>query len=374
VILGAIAALLVAVWPSARDAAYTAALIAHLARPLRAGPLHRWTGTPAHESVAIPSPGRPLAATLFRPAGTSRGAGLILVHGLNPRGKDDPLLVWVADLFARSGFVVLMPDFTGFRALAPRAGDVDEIVASARYLSERVAGGRPDNVGLVAFSFGAGPTVVAAADPGARDCVRFVVSFGGYYDLVNVINFATTGWYEYREHRGQVTPLHWLRWIFLKFNLDLLSDPLDRAILGEIASREQEPPDPRAADLTPEGRAVYALVVNRDPARVPELLKQVDSKVLDQIARLSPSRAMKDLRTTLFIAHSNPDPSIPFTESLHLAEAAADPARVHLLLVGGFRHVQPQFPPLTWSSFWNFYLDEGRRLFVWVYRLVRAGA
>jgi hypothetical protein len=346
----------------------------HLAHPLQPGPLHRWTGTPGRESLAIPLPGKRVAATLFRPSRAARGTGLILVHGLNAKGKDDPLLVWMADLFARTGFVVVTPDLTGFRSLAPRAGDVDEIVASARFLSARVGGSRRDNVGLVAFSLGAGPAVVAAADLGARELVRFVVSFGGYYDLANVITFATTGWYEHRGLRGQVTPLHWQRWFFLKFNLDLLSNPLDRAILGEIAGREQGSPNPRAADLTPEGKAVYALVVNRDPARAPELLGQTPAQVREQIARLSPSGAVKDLRAALFIAHSNPDPSIPFTESLRLAEAAPDPARVHLVLLGYFRHMQPRLPPLTWAAVWDFYLGEGRRLFLWVYRLLRAGA
>jgi fermentation-respiration switch protein FrsA (DUF1100 family) len=250
---------------------------------------------------------------------------------------------------------------------------VDEIDASARFLSQRLGGGGRDNVGLVAFSLGGGPAVVAAAEPGARDLVRFVVSFGGYYDLANVITYATTGWYEHRGLSGRVTPLHWQRWFFLKFNLDLLSDPLDRAILGEIAGREQGPPHPRATDLTPQGKAIYALVINQDPNRAPALLAQLPPEVREQIARLSPARVMKDLRATLFVAHSDPDPSIPFTESLRLAEAAPDPARVHLVLLGSFRHMQPQLPPLTWGTLWEFYLGEGRRLFLWVYRLMRAG-
>ncbi len=378
VVLGAIAVVLVGLWPLARDAALALALMRHLAHPLQPGPLTRWTAGPAREDLTVPSPGRGLAATLFRPGGAPRGAGVVLVHGVNETGKDDPRIVWVADLLARAGFMVLTPDFTGFKSLTLRAGDIDEIVASARFLDARLPGGRPDKVGLVAFSYGAGPAVVAAAEPALRDRLRFVVSFGGYYDLANVITFVTTGRYEYRGERGQLAPNPYNRWIFLKYNLDLIGDPVDRALLAEVARHRADRPlaeaAPLAASLTPEGRAIYDLMGNQDPARVPALLRRVHPDVAAQIARLSPARAVQQVRAHLFIAHSNPDEFIPFTESLRLAEAAPDPARVHLVLLGGFRHVRPEFPPLTWSSFWGFYLAEGRRMFWFVFRLLRVGA
>jgi pimeloyl-ACP methyl ester carboxylesterase len=378
VILGAIAVVLVGLWPLARDAALALALMRHLARPLQPGPLTRWTAAPPREDLTVPYPAKGLAATLFRPGGAARSAGVVLIHGVNETGKDDPRIIWVADLLARAGFMVLVPDFTGFKSLTLRASDIDEIVASARFLDARLPGRRPDKVGLVAFSYGAGPAVAAAAEPAARDRLRFVVSFGGYYDLANVITFVTTGRYEYRGERGQLAPNPYNRWIFLKYNLDLLGDPADRALLVEIARHKAERPPveaaPLAAKLTPEGKALYALMANRDPARVPALLRQVHPDVAAQIARLSPARVVRDVRAHLFIAHSNPDEFIPFTESLRLAEAAPDPARVHLVLLGGFRHVRPEFPPLTWSSLWNFYLAEGRRMFWFVFRLLRVGA
>ena len=378
VVLGAIAVSLVSVWPLARDAAFSLALLRHLARPLESGPLTRWTPEPHRDDLTVPTPGRGLAARLFQPGGTPRRTGVVLVHGVNETGKDDPRIIWVADLLARAGFVVLTPDFTGFKSLTLRASDIDEIVASIRFLQGRMTGGGQGRVGLVAFSYGAGPAVVAAADPAVRDHLRFVVSFGGYYDLANVITFVTTGRYEYRGEQGQLAPNPYNRWIFLKYNLDLLKDPVDRAILGRIARQQSEPPSEEAgalaAGLTPEGRAIYELMGNQDPARVPALLRQLDPDVAAQIARLSPSRAVKDVRAHLFIAHSDPDEFIPFTESLRLAEAAPDSSRVHLAILGSFRHVRPAFPPFTWSSLWSFYLPEGRKMFWFVFRLLRVGA
>ena len=378
IIVGAAFLGAVGLWPFARDAAFAVALIAQLARPLQPGPLTRWTAAPSRESLTVPSGEKILAATLFRPASSARGTGVVLVHGVNETGKDDPRIVWVADLLARAGFLVLTPDFTGFKSLTLRASDIDEIAASARFLGARMPGGGPERVGLVAFSYGAGPAMVAAAGPAVRDQIRFVVSFGGYYDLANVITFVTTGWYEHRDHRGRLAPNPYNRWIFLKYNLDLLHDPRDRAILVEVTrDRAGGPPGqegPPPPGLTPEGQAIYALLRNRDPARMPALLGQLHPDVATQIARLSPSRVLRDVRARLFIVHSNPDEYIPFTESLRLAEAAPDPGRVHLAILGSFRHVRPEFPPLTWQSFWSFYLEEGGRMFLLVYRLLRTGA
>jgi hypothetical protein len=379
IIPGAAAAAALATWPLARDAALTVCLISQLAAPLQPGPLTRWTAAPGREGISIPGAGKELAATLFLPSARPRSAGVILVHGVNETGKDDPRIVWVADLMARAGFVVLTPDFTGFKSLTLRASDIDEIAASARFLGGRMPAGRPDSVGLVAFSYGAGPALVAAAAAAVRDRVRFVVSFGGYYDLANVITFVTTGWYEHRERRGRLAPNPYNRWIFLKYNLDLLTDPVDRAILAQLARLQEEGraaagAGPLASNLTPEGRAVYELMGNRDPERVPVLLRQLPADVTAQIARLSPARAMQDVRARLFIVHSDPDEYIPFTESLRLAEAAPDPSRVHLAILKSFRHVRPEFPPLTWGSFWGFYLREGRKMFWLVFRLLRAGA
>ena len=94
------------------------------------------------------------------------------MHGVNETGKDDPRIVWVADLLARAGFLVLTPDFTGFKSLTLRASDLDEIAASARFLGARMPGGGPERVGLVAFSYGAGPAVVAAAKLAWKRVVR----------------------------------------------------------------------------------------------------------------------------------------------------------------------------------------------------------
>ncbi len=342
----ALAGLLLA-WPFVWDAILSGLLLAQVASPLAPGPLTRITEAPERQSVTFQGGGRQMVATLYRPARSSSearpGTAIILVHGVNEIGKDDSRIVWLAELLARSGFRVLTPDFLGFKSLTVRTSDVEELVASIQYLAGRREDVTAGRVGLIGFSYGAGPTIVAAADPRARDLVQFAVSFGGYYDLLDVITFVTTGYYEFGDVRGRIIPNEYARWIFLRYNLELISSARDREILKEITDAKAKNPTvdatPLGATLGPEGRAAYELLVNQDPAKVPALVESLSPSIREQIRFLSPSRVIRDLRARLFIIHSDPDDFMPMTESLRLAAALKSRGNVQ-----GLQSCAAQFP------------------------------
>jgi acetyl esterase/lipase len=375
----ALAALLVLAWPLVWDGILSGLLLAQVATPLTPGLLTRITDAPQRQSVTFPGGGREMVATLYRPArsrfGAGTGVGVILVHGVNEAGKDDERIVWLADLLARSGFTVLTPDFLGFKSLTLRTSDVEELVASIQYLSARRENAVAKRVGLIGFSYGAGPTVIAGADPRIRDLVQFVFSFGGYYDLLNVITFVTTGYYEFGDLRGRILPNEYTRWIFLRYNLGLIPSARDREVLKEIADAKAKDPAVDAGHLAgtlgPEGRATYDLLVNRDPQRVPFLVEALSPSIREQIHFLSPSRVIRDLRARLLIVHSNPDDFMPMTESLRLAAALRSRGNVHLALLRVFDHVRPNFPKLSLDNFFRIYIPEGGKAYWLIFDLVR---
>jgi dienelactone hydrolase len=371
----ALATLLALAWPVVWDAILSGLLLVQVATPLTPGPLHRVTDAPARQAVTFPGGGRSMVATLYRPSGSRTGTGIILVHGVNETGKDDVRIVWLADMLARSGFTVLTPDFLGFKSLTLRTSDVEELVASIQYLAGRSEDVAPDQVGLIGFSYGAGPTIIAAADRRVQDRVQFVVSFGGYYDLLNVITFITTGHYDFGELRGRIIPNEYSRWIFLRYNLELIPTIRDREILQEIAEAKAKNPavdaGPLAAALGPEGRAAYDLLVNREPDRVVALVAGLGPGVREQIRFLSPSRVIRDLRGRLFVVHSDPDDYMPKTESLRLAAALESRGNVHLTLLKAFDHVRPNFPRLSLETFYRVYIPEGGKVFWLLFDLMR---
>src|SRR3972149_3263126 len=102
--------------------------------------------------------------------------------------------------------------------------------------SPRPEGGSP--TGILGFSFGAGPALLAAADPAIRDQIALVGSFGGYWDLANVIGFITTGWFEEDGTWRPAAQQSYNRWKLLAALVPYMEDPGERARLQRLADRK----------------------------------------------------------------------------------------------------------------------------------------
>ncbi len=113
-----------------------------------------------------------------------------------------------------------------------------------------------------------------------------------------------------------------------------------------------------ARGLCPEGGAAYEVLINRDPARVDPLLAATGSLLREHLIVLSPARISADLRATVYLVHSDPDPFIPHTESLKLAEALAPSGKARLTTFRIFDHVRPSVPEPTVSNILGVYLPE----------------
>lgn len=317
----------------------TLSLSLALAAPWTEAWLPALAGEPAREEVLVDGASRPILADLYRPA-RPRG-GLVLVHGLSPAGHRHPEMVRLARLLARHGQMVLVPRFPGLAAYTLGGHEVEEIRSAIRHAAGLV---RP--VGVVGFSFGAGPTLLAAA---GEPALSLVASFGGYADLRHVVAFVTTGVHGIGDRRYVQRQEEYNRWKLLALLVGFTEDRRDRRLLEAVARRKLADPadDTRAleGDLGREGRAVLALVRNRSPEAVPSLLAALPPRARRGLDDLSPLRVVPRLPGRLLIAHGEGDPSIPFTESLLLAQAAGGQARVAILET--FHHTGPR--PL-WRS------------------------
>jgi pimeloyl-ACP methyl ester carboxylesterase len=235
------------------------------------------------------------------------GAPLVLVHGYAPGGKDEPRVREAAALLARAGFEVAVPTIPGLTRGRLRPDDVRPVVAT---LAARAA---PTVV--VAVSVGAGPALLAAADPTVRDRVGVVLSLGGYASAPEVLRFFLTGDYAWGDVRGRVVhEPDVVRW-FLEANGDLL----------DTSARE-------------------ALA---DPARAAALLAAPSPPVAALLEALSPERVAGRISARLVLVHGLDDRAVPYTESLRLA--AARPADTRVVLVRLLDHVEAG-RPRAWLS------------------------
>jgi dienelactone hydrolase len=288
---------------------------------------------------------------VYAPASRVRAA-MVLVPGAAMLGRDEPRLQALARTFARAGFVVLVPELPEVRRLALSRLDADRVASAMRQLRQWQPG---QPLGVAAVSYAVAPAIIAALenDP------AFVVGVGGYRDSEAAIRFVTTGAFRPLDDPREfmVAPNNYGRWAFLLANAGRLDDPRDAQALQTIAmSRFRDPAAdvrPFADQLGPEGKAVLALVENRDPDAVTRLVSALPERVRSQIDGLN--LALYDLSRLhghLILVHGRGDPLVPYSESQALA-AAASKARVSLFVVDEIGHVD--FNAVTAANAWKMW-------------------
>jgi len=338
------------------------------------GWLGRWTNPPQKKEFSYRGPNGLVRADLYISQPDRKAPGILLNHGVIDTGKDDPRLRRFAEILCRAGFVVCVPDFRGMRSFRISPADIDEIQAAFERLISLQEHILPESCGLFGFSYGAGPTIIAACRPEIRQKVRFVVSFGGYYELKNVLSFMATGSFEFAGKRYFRKPQEYGKWVFLANNLDLVESSLDRAVLREILKiklrDENAPVDRFLPELGGEGRNILNLLTHVNPSQTESFIRHLPPSVRSSMTALSVSASLKDLDANLILAHGEDDDLIPFTETLRLAQAAPDPRKVHCQILKTFSHVDPEQMPWTTKNLIYFYLPEGWKLFRVVYQLM----
>jgi len=310
--------------------------------------LQRRTAPPQRRTIEFAVEGRAYNGDLYLPAAVR--AGVVLVPGLAEGGKDDPRLVAFATTLARARFAVLVPDLAELRRLRVSPDNIIEVADAFSWLSEQPELSPDGRAGLVAFSYAAGPALLAALEEPIRERVRFILAVGGYHDLRRVLKFLTTGFYRVADEERYRKPEAYGRWAFLITNAEHMSDPRDRTLVARLGERRQAdadaPVDDLLAELTPAGLAIWNFATNTDPGRVAPLLAALPEEILDEMTALNlAGRDMSRLRAQVLLLHGYEDPMIPFSESLALAGALPED-RVQLFLVHGLQHVdiEPGLP------------------------------
>jgi pimeloyl-ACP methyl ester carboxylesterase len=318
--LGLAAALLAV--PVARAAADLTIASVFLVEFLSSGhyrPLSALTGAPRREPLAV-------AGAVVDRWGGRGGVPLVLVHGYAPAGKDEPRVREAAALLARAGFDVAVPTIPGLTRGRLRPDDAQPVLATLAARAEPTV--------IVAVSVGAGPALLAAADPAVRDRARVVLSLGGYASAPELVRYFLTGEYAWKDIRGRV--VHdpaMVRW-FVEANADLLDTSAQAALA--------------------------------DPARAATVLAAPPPHVAQLLARLSPERVATEIHARLVLVHGVDDRAVPYTESLRLAAARPDDTRV--VLVHLVEHVEG-----TRARIWSTAVRELGALVLVMYGLGRVG-
>jgi predicted esterase len=313
--------------------ARTALLISESFPQVPVKPLGVVTTAPAHQSLEFASARGNVVADLFlptqhlgAPARRSRPA-LILAMGVKTAPKDRPLILDLAQTFARLDMVVLWPRLEVLDEGVSLPEEPETFIGAVQYL-QTVDVADPSRISLFGFSTGASTGLVAASDPRIADAVRSVIFFGGYYDIRDYLVSLATATTTYLDGETGV-------W-----------QPSDEAVgqIREILANKQAHGILEAFEAT-----------SRDEAAA--LLDAAPEEEWAELTRFSPSLNNADFHGRLFILHDTGDPLVPFGESARLYQALSPRVETTYIVTSLFEHVQPkkELTPETLDSLLRLY-------------------
>jgi pimeloyl-ACP methyl ester carboxylesterase len=308
-------------------------LSAVLETPVLTWVVERVTDEPRVEDAVVAG----VPATVVRPSGSGPWPVIVFVNGVTPRGRHHPDVRALARGLARAGYLVLVPDPPGLAG-----GEITTRILTAITAVASEATTLPDarqgRVGFLGVSVGGSLALVAATDPALVGRVSVVAAIAPYADLVDVFRLATIGSYAEDGRLVRYESASYLTLIAARSLVASLPATTERrdllAALPTTDEVDENPPDPlaglryrRRRDLSPDARAVLALLLNREPARFDELYAALPPALRAANARLSPLTVASRLRAPVELASAPEDKYFPLAESHELARLIDD-ARV----------------------------------------------
>ncbi len=313
---------------------------------------------------ALPDNADMLVADLYMPVGRATVPGILLLNGVEPRGRKLPEFVHLADALARAGYAVLAPDIPGLLHERVRPADVGSVVASFQALTQ-ARGVDGSRAGMIGFSIGASLELLAAADPRISHQTRFVADVGGYAKLVDILQAATTHTIPSGDGVVSFHPNPYVWYVGRNTLVGLLPDPHDQEAIMRLFPDPDAPSDAGGGDvaaLSPDGKVLFDLLENRDPAAVQGVLSHFSPPIQASLDALSPERHAAAIQAQVRILHDQGDPYIPVQQSRVLASLPELKGRVSLLELSVLQHVELAPPDLNPRELLGFYVPQMARL------------
>ena len=321
-------------------------------------------GAPLREEVTYPTPKGTGLADVYRIADGKERAGVLLFLGANAAGRDDADVINLGNALARAGFVVMVhwSPTMGLQAnIDP--DEVENLVWAFKFLREREYVDE-ERVGMGGFSVGGSFAMVAASDPLINEEVRFVNSFGGYYEarslFLQIANRSSLR--ESGDEPWEVDPLTYR--VFANELLETVGDAGERAALeGQFVLGEEVG---ELEGLSERAAVVARLLEGTTPGEAEVLLDSLPEGFHWELTRISPKAHIGGLKARLRIMHDRGDRLIPVGESRRLAAELGDREGFRYTETSIFEHVRP-----GGGQSWRHLAGEAWKLYRHMYGLVR---
>ena len=351
--------------PQVRTASHTLLLVPQLLPAIPVKPQQWFVGEPTRRPVVYASGDSEENADLYVPAGGGKHGAVLLFLGVNPAGKDDERVVNLAKGLARAGLVVMIPWSDRMTQKRVAVEEVENLVAAFRYM-QTLKEVDPDRLGMGGFCVGASLAAVAAQDERIRDEVQFVNFFGGYYDARDLVKSVVAESRFYGDDSEAWAPNRLSVEVVASHLLEALPDPDERALLSARFDGGSARASVDDEALSPEARAVSALLSGPSLEEAEGLLAMLPERALADLAAISPSEGIDRLSARTLIMHDRQDELVPSEESRRMAEAMRAGGDVYYTEFSFFHHVDPTRPASP-----AVFARESFKLYLHLYNVLR---
>jgi len=347
-----LALLSISALPTTFRHARAASLLMHVLDP--ATPTLPWLSSAVDvRATTVGVPGVRLRARLYTPVGKPDAPGLVLLHGVHPRGIDEPRLIAFAQALAQSGIAVLTPELPELRAFRIEATTVERIALIARTYATRV---HSQAVGVMGVSFAGGLALIAADQAVAARSIAFVIALGAHHDLQRLCRYyAGINVYGPHGERPGTAPHPYGARVILHQHLERFFNKTDlsvaRSALDTYLDDQHARARNKALALSPAGQATMAaLLDDAHPTQLNALLVRAAALARDELAAASPRGHLARVHVPVFLIHGESDPVIPSIETMWLAHEVPARALRKTVITPLLRHAEFPGAPSLWDA------------------------
>lgn len=298
------------------------------------------------ERITFLANGQPVAARVYRPVGVAHAPAVVLVHGVNHFGIDDPRLERFARAVSSAGVTVMTPAIKELSDYHVAASSIDTVGAAVVDAQHRFGDSK---VGLMGMSFGGGISLLAAADPRFADRVSFVVAVGAHDDLGRVSRFFVTdeiphvdGGAEHLKAHGygmMVLVYSHVEDFFPAADVDAARESLRLWIWEDRDGARKE-----EAKLSPESKAKLDKLFGDGAAELRPEMMAVIARNTDSMVTVSPHGHLAGLKANVYLLHGAGDTVVPASESEWLAADVPADRLKQTLITSALEHVDFKDP------------------------------
>lgn len=322
---------------------------------LPSGPEDWLTSPPVRQHVTFATASGSGEGDLYRPSSPGPHPGIVVCLGVVPFGFDHPQIPRLGEALARSGFAALLyrsPAMENYR-LVPE--DVGNVAAAHHYLINQpfVQG---EKSGLLGTCVGGSFALLAAAHPAIRDSVAFIGAFAPYASMQTLAMEVACSTRLY----GSVPEPWEVDTLTRKVYLHSLTGMLETGEADHLLSIDEQSIPIEVNRLSPDAKAVYALLTATDPDHARVAMTRLPPALLDRMDAISPLQHLDDIHARLIVlGHDQDDLVIPVGESRCLWDALASRTGVRYTEFEMFQHADPTRrrlkPHRLARELWKFY-------------------